>query len=78
MLVRNGRDLLGLETPKSAVSEEWIDEMSWFFSWWYKFRKAKSFGKNLVENLTIINHLPSAGDSQINSVSIINVSMDND
>ena len=39
MLVENGHGLLGLEAPKSAV-QEWIDEMSWFFSCWYKFRKA--------------------------------------
>ena len=45
MLVENGRDLLGLETPKSAVSQIWIDEISWPFSCRYKFRKAKSFGK---------------------------------
>ena len=28
MLVGNGLGLLGLETPKSALSQEWIDEMS--------------------------------------------------
>ena len=31
-----------------------------------------------TENLTLINRLPSVGDSQVNSVGIINVSMDND
>ena len=31
-----------------------------------------------IENLTLINRLPSVGDSQVNSVGIINVSMDND
>ena len=46
MLVRNGNGLLGLETPKSALSQEWIDEMSRFFSCWYKFRKAKSCFNN--------------------------------
>ena len=30
------------------------------------------------ENLTLINRLPSVGDSQVNSVGMINVSMDND
>ena len=30
------------------------------------------------ENLTLINRLPSDGDSQVNSVGIINVSMGND
>ena len=47
MLVRNGCGLLGLQTLKSTVSKEWIDEKSWLFSCWYKFRKAKSyFNKN--------------------------------
>ena len=43
MLVKNGCGLLGLGTIKSAVSQEWIDEMSWFFACWYKFSKAKSY-----------------------------------
>ena len=47
MLVGNGCGLLGLETPKSAVSQEWNGEMSWFSSCWCKFRKGKSFAKNL-------------------------------
>ena len=42
MLVKNGRGLIGLGTLKSAVFQEWIDEISWFFIWWCKFRKAKS------------------------------------
>ena len=48
VLVGIGYGLLGLETPKSAVSQEWIDGMGSFFSYWYKFKKAKSFEKNLV------------------------------
>ena len=48
MLVGNGCGYLGLETQKSAVSQVWIVEISWFFSCWYKFRKTKSFGKNLA------------------------------
>ena len=43
VLVKNGRGILGLGTLKYAVSQEWIDEMSWFFAWWYKFRKARSY-----------------------------------
>ena len=35
----NGRNLLDHGTLKSA--QEWIDEMSWFFACWYKFRRAK-------------------------------------
>ena len=31
MLVGNGGNHLGFETPKSAVSQEWIDEWSWYF-----------------------------------------------
>ena len=33
---------LGHETLKSAVSQEWIDEMSWFLACSYKLRLAKS------------------------------------
>ena len=43
VLVRNGH---GLGTLKFAVSQEWIDKMSWFFSCWYKFRKAKRYFNN--------------------------------
>ena len=31
---------------ESVVSQEWIDEMSWRFACWYKFRKAKSYFDN--------------------------------
>ena len=31
VVVKNGRGLLGLQALKSPVSQEWIDEMSWFF-----------------------------------------------
>ena len=30
----------------SAVSQEWVDELSWFFACWYKFRKAKNYFNN--------------------------------
>ena len=53
MVVGNGHGLLGLETPKFAVSQEWIDEMSWFFSCWYNVKKAKSFGKNMVPEIWV-------------------------
>ena len=46
MVVINGRGLLGLWTLKSAVSQEWIDELGWFFACWYKFMKAKSYFNN--------------------------------
>ena len=46
MVVINGRGLLGLGTLKSAVSQEWIDEMGWFFACRYKFMKAKSYFNN--------------------------------
>ena len=46
VVVKNEYVLLGLGTPKSVVSQEWIDEMSWFFTCWYKFRKAKSYFNN--------------------------------
>ena len=40
---KNGRNLLGHGTLKSAISQECIDEMSWY---WYKFMKAKSHCNN--------------------------------
>ena len=43
VVMKNGRGLLGLGTLKSAVSQEWIDELGWFFACWYKFMKAKSY-----------------------------------
>ena len=43
MSVRNGCDLLGLETQKSAITQNWID-----FSCWYKFSKAKSHFNNCL------------------------------
>ena len=40
--------LLSFGTLKSAVSQEWIDELGWFFTSadWYKFVKAKSYLNN--------------------------------
>ena len=35
--------LLGYRTLKSAVSQEWIDELSWFFACSYIVRKAKNY-----------------------------------
>ena len=43
---KNGYDLLGHGTLKSAVSQEWIDELDWFFACWYKFMKDKSYFNN--------------------------------
>ena len=43
MMVESGCDLFDLETQKSALSQEWIDEMSWFFGYWYKFTKVNSY-----------------------------------
>ena len=49
MMERNGHGLFGLGTLKSALSQEWTDEISWFFACWYKFRKVSSyFGDYLV------------------------------
>ena len=46
MVVKNGCGLFGIVTLKSAVSQEWIDEISWLLPYWYKFRKAKSHFDN--------------------------------
>ena len=43
VVVKNGRGLFGLATLKSALSQEWIDEISSFFACGYKSRKAKSY-----------------------------------
>ena len=46
VVVKNRQSFLGLGTLKSAVSQEPLDEMSWFFICWYKFRKAQSCFNN--------------------------------
>ena len=46
VVVQNGSGLLRLGSLKSAVSQESIYKMSWFFACWYKFRKAKSYFDN--------------------------------
>ena len=42
-MVKYGRDHSGHKALKSAVSEYGIDELSWFFECWYKFKKAKRY-----------------------------------
>ena len=46
VVVENGCGLLDQGTLKSAISQEWFDEMSWFFACWYKFGKAKCWFNN--------------------------------
>ena len=46
MVVKNVCGILSLGFLKSALSQEWIDEISWFFACWYKIRKAKSYFDN--------------------------------
>ena len=46
VVMKNGHGLLGLGTLKSAVLQEWINELGWFFACWYKFMKAKSYFNN--------------------------------
>ena len=41
-MFKKGRGLLGHRTAKSAASEEWYDELSWFVVFWNKFGKAKT------------------------------------
>ena len=45
-MVKNGRGIFDLGALKSALSQEWIDEMGWFFARWYKFRKVNSYFDN--------------------------------
>ena len=41
VVVKNGNSLLDHGTLKSAESQERTDEMSWFFTCWHKFMRAK-------------------------------------
>ena len=50
-VVQYGCGLFDLGTLKSALSQEWIDDMSWFFPCWYKFREAKSYCDNYLVGL---------------------------
>ena len=54
MVVKNGHGFFGLGTLKSALSQDWIDEMSWFFECWYKLRKVNSgfdnYWQGIVKN----------------------------
>ena len=43
VMIKNGCGLLGVGTLKSAVFEEWIDELGWFFACWCKFTKTESY-----------------------------------
>ena len=45
-MVKNGHALLDQGTLKSAVSQEWVDELSWFFTCWYNSRKLKNYVNN--------------------------------
>ena len=46
VVVKNGHGLFGLRTQKYVLSWEWIDEMTRFFAYWYKFRKVNSYFDN--------------------------------
>ena len=46
VMVKNGHGLFGLGALNSGLSQEWIDEMSWFFAFSYKYRKANSYFNN--------------------------------
>ena len=46
VVIKNEHGFLGLGSLKSAVSQEWIDELGWFIACWYKFMKAKSHFDN--------------------------------
>ena len=53
-MFKNGRGLaLGQSDCRIftlAISQEQIDELAWVFSWWYEFRKCKSW-VNIVKNV---------------------------
>ena len=41
VVIKYGCGLLGLRTLKSAVSQELIGELGWYFACWYKCLKTK-------------------------------------
>ena len=44
---KNGHDLLGPGVLKSVVSQEGMDELSWFLFCQFKFRKSKGYFDNV-------------------------------
>ena len=42
-MVENGTGQFGDGALKWTLSEEWTDGRNWFFTCWYKLRKAKSW-----------------------------------
>ena len=56
-MIKNGCVLLGNVILKSAIYQEWINELSWFCSCWNIFMKAKSYSNNfwpgLVKNVCV-------------------------
>ena len=63
MVIKNGCGLFVPVTLKSAVCQEWTDEMRWFFACWYKFRIFTSYFDNywvgIVKNgWDLIDHSP--------------------
>ena len=47
-MARKGCGQSGHRILKLAVSQKWINWMNWFFAWWCKFRKAKSYFNNFL------------------------------
>ena len=41
---------------KLAVSQEWINGMNWFFGWWCKFKKVKSYFNDFLVGLVRNGH----------------------
>ena len=58
VLIKNGHGLLGLGTLKS-VSQEWIDQLGWYFACWYKFMEGKSYFKGYHYKTTTCQNVPS-------------------
>ena len=47
-IVKKGCSPSGHGTPKLTVSQDWIYGMNWFFAYWCKLRKAKSYFADFV------------------------------
>ena len=63
-MFENWDGLLGLKTPKSAVSKEWVYEMGWFFhantnlGKLRVFRKIYNYGHNIERIFDVLSNFP--------------------
>ena len=63
-LVRNGCGQSSHGTLKWTVSQELMDGMNWFFAYWCKFRKAKSYFTDFWVGVVRNGHAPLVRETQ--------------